>query len=81
MLHGPLGRGALGGDRVTLSYRKSIELLRRDLSTTCPDGVVIETPWDAAWTWCESARLAQAEQHRQDVRFHLATMRLLEKAA
>lgn len=55
--------------------------LLRDLRSTCPDGVTITTTWDPAWTWCESARLAQAEMHRQDVRMHLNFVRMLEDAA
>jgi hypothetical protein len=65
---------------VALSYRMARDL-QRDLSTTCPDGVTITTLWDDGWTWCESARLAQAIEHRDAVRSHLYSMRLLERAA
>jgi metal-sulfur cluster biosynthetic enzyme len=65
---------------MAMSWRSTKDLVR-DLSSVCPDGVEIKTPWDPAWTWDESQRLAQAIMHRDAVRVHLDCMRTWERAA
>jgi hypothetical protein len=64
----------------SVSWQKSKDMIR-DLKSTCPDGVVIETPWDPEWMWCEASRMRQAEIHRDYVRLHLGLVDLLERAA
>jgi hypothetical protein len=66
---------------VTLSYEKAKGLLR-DLSTTFPDGVVVETPWPHDWNFSSiKARDDHAEMHLSNVNFHKEVAGLLERAA
>jgi hypothetical protein len=54
----------------------------RALVTTCPDGVVIETPFPGEWNPESIFALDRhADQHRKTVRAHLHAMRLMERAA
>jgi hypothetical protein len=53
-----------------------------DLFSTCPDGVVIKTPWPDGWN--PNSLLAQdrhAEWHRNDFRAHLKYAAILDRAA
>jgi hypothetical protein len=66
---------------VTLSYEKAKGLLR-DLSTTFPDGVVVETPWPHDYNFSSIlAQIKHAEMHLENVKFHKAITGLLERAA
>jgi hypothetical protein len=66
---------------MALSYRRARDLTR-DLSSTCPDGVEIVTPWPDEWPYfSEPAQNEHAEIHRNAVLAHLYAMRLLDRAA
>jgi hypothetical protein len=52
------------------------------LYSTCPDGVVICTPWPDGWN--PNSLIASdnhAEQHRKEVRAHLKYAAILDRAA
>lgn len=54
----------------------------RSLRTTCPDGVVIETPWEHVWDWTSlDDQLVQADLHLRRVRSHQRAQELLRRAA
>jgi hypothetical protein len=66
---------------VTLSYEKA-KGLKRDLSTTFPDGVVVTTPWPLDSNFSSIlAQIDHAEIHLENIKFHKAMASLLQRAA
>lgn len=52
------------------------------LRSVTPDGCVIETQFPSQWNPASiTAREEQAHMHREDVRMHLRTIELWERAA
>ncbi len=53
-----------------------------DLTSTCPDGVVIKTPFPDEWNPQSIIALDKhAARHRDDVRLHLRATEALDRAA